>query len=814
MTPLRLRQDVPIVGAILIFVLIIYFYLENIDVQTTMLNSRTMANRSRYPLRSIAGSSLLRNYATTEERPFDRGRIHAGGTNVGFDPVTVIGDDRFVEDRGQEDYSNCFATIQPIQKSVASDLVLVIELTNEDGDHYCSVMMESSKVQYYDVKGSDRHPHYHILGTLQFGSYMTRLKEKCAQEGVENFTLLTEEEVRSGYRTDRCVIILRGDKDYDLDEVVVRNNIHLHDVIGSIVAQYPAEYFARILFGDETSGKSKDNNSRGNKRLDAGFTGTNSTDGETVPGMNLPGLMTRNMKHPGFGSDASREVTIYKGGCLVLQIHDYFRRQMSDNATMSEETFQDPDWWSRFTHRWANQVGLLEDQAVCSFCRFTGTSVIGCGADSNSNIIKTNHHRDNMNSKEKGHDHSPTLMIQLELTRDDGTTEHYRIGQNVYEKDACGMHMLKERVCNKIKKGILPFLSESFSMEAVHALHLKFLICDIRREGNMVNLHDEDGGHHLEAWVYPEDSDKDGYYSLMVNVILDISGRYGSSKWLMMEMLLTLALNPCPLRWAISCYKAARLMEERNRSQRTRRGIVEKTNFFCCFVDVQLEQFGTVSGGRMYERCQISHRRSHKMSDIWLSLNNMKDCIVYANGLQSKTNKILSKMTSKPGDGGCVGVGLFWSQMMVNLMAKLKLITNAEHASCPVVSPTTTTYKRLLMEGVVNPTHARILVGWLSKELDRPMDKCEQALCMMLRDKYGNSGTYDCFVRGHKLYKIHEGEVVTYDAGQRRMVIAQHEPSDGTYTATCKWWDEGYSVDETILYLKSPTSGKKKRKMG
>ena len=83
-----------------------------------------------------------------------------------------------------DDYSNCFAGINPISKpSVASDLVLVIELTAMDGKHYCSVMMEPSQVQYYDVKRSDRHPHFHILGTMQFGSYVTRLREKCAGDG-------------------------------------------------------------------------------------------------------------------------------------------------------------------------------------------------------------------------------------------------------------------------------------------------------------------------------------------------------------------------------------------------------------------------------------------------------------------------------------------------------------------------------------------------------------------------------------------------------------------------------------------------------
>jgi len=713
-----------------------------------------------------------------------------------------------------DDYSNCFAGINPISNpSVASDLVLVIELTAMDGKHYCSVLMEPSKVQYYDVKRSDRHPHFHILGTMQFGSYVTRLREKCAGDGLPQFELLTEEEVRSGHRPDRCIIILRGDKDYELDEVVVWNNLHLHPVLRKVVTRFPATWYANILFGDEhIGGGVKDKNSRGNRRLDAGYTGTNSTDKKTVPGMNLPGRITKQSKYPGLGSDATREMTIFRSGCLVMCVHDYVRSNMSGECQMSENTFNDPAWWHRYTYRWGQDLGLLRDPAIRSYARFTGTSVLGAGVDVDNNLIKTDKHVDNSNCIDDGHDHSPTIMFLVEANLGDGSSAEVRIGQNVYDKHECGLALKKERVNKEISMEVgLLLTNQPLETMAVHNLYQKFTGCKTRLEGLMVDLDYEVTGNEMEAWVYPEDVDKDGYYSLIVNVILDISSTYGWSKWLMMEIVLTLTLNPCPLRWAIACYKAARLMARGGRSTSAcGRRVSRNTNFFCCFVAVQVDEFGTVSGGGMYRRCQVSHPAQYTRNDIWTSLVNMNNCISEANEEGSDTKKLVSKLTSKPEDGGCVGVGLFWAQAIINVLVKLKLIVQTCHANRPVIATSTTTYKRLLSEGVMNPTHARDLIGWLSNELDAPMDKCENAVCQYLRAKYGHSGTYDCFIRGHKLYKIVCDEVMVYDAGGRRMVNARHQPTVGTYTATCKWWVGDREVGKSVLYLK--TTKKKKKK--
>ena len=66
---------------------------------------------------------------------------------------------------------------------------------------------------------------------------------------------------------------------------------------------------------------------------------------------------------------------------------------------------------------------------------------------------------------------------------------------------------------------------------------------------------------------------------------------------------------------------------------------------------------------------------------------------------------------------------------------------------------------------------------------------------------YGSSDTFDCFIQGHELYKVYQGVVAVFNIGQRRMVLAQHEPGEGAYTASCMWWIGGRS-DNYVLHLK------------
>ena len=707
------------------------------------------------------------------------------------------------ENRVTTTYTNLFANINPItEPSVANDLLLVIELTSEEGKHYSTIMMEPSKVQYYDVKGSHRHPHFQIMGTMQYGSYVRDLSDRCEREGIPHFRLLTEEEVQSGYRSDRCIIILRGDKDYDLDEVVVRNNLHLCPRLGKIVETFPAEWYAKILFGDDSDGKrgrGGNSNMRGNKRLDAGFTGTNSTDNKTVPGMNIPSRMTSNSNHPGVGEDETREVTIFKSGCSLLKLHDIFKMGMPPSSAMAGRTFHDPDWHYTYSYRWGSELGLM-GTSIMAYARFTGTSIIACGADGDYNLIKARKHVDKNNSEDPGHDHSPTIMFLVTLELDDGTTVTVRIGQNIYDKHVCGLQIKKKRINMEIKHKVCMTLSrQGDEVTTIANLHRKFVMWNVTEEGKMVEFDDERG---RTAWVYPEDVDKDGYYSLFVNVILDICGDYVDSKWLMMEMLLTLTLNPCPLRWAMACYEAAELMRQCLDRQGRRRSVSPRsTNFFCCFVHVQVRKFGTVSGGGKFRRCQVSHGSKYNINDVWTSLKNLSVIIDEADENNSETRKLVNKLSSKPADGGCVGVGLFWAQAIINVCVKLKLIKTTRHATSPIIATSTTTYKRLIKQGVINATHARDLVGWLSNELDVPMDRCENGLCLWLRELYGSSDTFDCFVQGHKLYKVYRGVIAVFNRGQGRMVRAKHEPGEGTYTASCRWWI-GDGTDSYVLHLK------------
>ena len=53
-------------------------------------------------------------------------------------------------------------------------MVFVVEVY-EDKTKQAVLLMETSDTQFYDVKGSDHNPHFHILGTYQMGRFLSDL---------------------------------------------------------------------------------------------------------------------------------------------------------------------------------------------------------------------------------------------------------------------------------------------------------------------------------------------------------------------------------------------------------------------------------------------------------------------------------------------------------------------------------------------------------------------------------------------------------------------------------------------------------------
>ena len=235
--------------------------------------------------------------------------------------------------------------------SIALDLVLVIEIVNDAKEHFGSLLVETSTAQYYDVRRSDRNPHFHIVGAVQKKRYMSKLGAMGFEE-VHARDLCRD-------RPKRYFIQLRRYRDYYLDEITVRNNILRNNTMRAIMSDIPFEWIAQKMFVDEYSPEKKIKNGavRSNIRWDAGFTGLNTTDTTKVPGMHMPGRNLQTSKQSGAGYDETREHTMFKAGCRVMEMAEYVRmNHPNPSSRMAEEIFRDDKRNQFFSRSWAEEL--------------------------------------------------------------------------------------------------------------------------------------------------------------------------------------------------------------------------------------------------------------------------------------------------------------------------------------------------------------------------------------------------------------------------------------------------------------------------
>ncbi len=76
-----------------------------------------------------------------------------------------------------------------VPESIAEDLVLVSELCHANGEHYASLLIETSTEQYYDVLDSHRNAHFQLIKSLQVGPYIRRTGSNLDPVGT-TFTLI------------------------------------------------------------------------------------------------------------------------------------------------------------------------------------------------------------------------------------------------------------------------------------------------------------------------------------------------------------------------------------------------------------------------------------------------------------------------------------------------------------------------------------------------------------------------------------------------------------------------------------------------
>lgn len=663
----------------------------------------------------------------------------------------------------------------------AEELWLVVELNIVEGKHGYMLVEGNPSTQYYDFRGAHKNTHYQILPQVQ----LTQLKAKWLNENYQEWDGV-------GDIPDLFYIYLDNRKDHHLPYITVINNVLDVEELHRIQSRIPFQELAKLLIQEmfTNNRKRKQNyrtsDSRQNVRGDIGFSGLNSTDGSSIPGMNIPGHIVEPSRMEGCPGDDDREISIYKAACAVGECADWIQANVNVHDTMAGDLFMDNDRAELFSRRWFGRMRGRDAQLETSdrFARFEGSSVFVVGELPGGELKKTEKHVDGGNGTREGFDHTPTLtkIVDVEV---DGVVWRVRVGCNIYSKRACGAALERR---NKMLK-LIDFLVESENRfeNDVRLPH------PAMRFSQPNNLPDD-------IWAYRAGSDKSLYYSLFGNELRRIAQRTSWNRAVMLEALFTIHLTPCPKSWLVAMRETMDILEKsRQNADGGYKNLAE------VFISVRLRSAHSVGCGE-YNRCRAS-AESLVQDELYSSIRNL-DSILESLSCDPQglsTEDLVRRMQSPESVGGCSGIGAFHAYATIHIATMCGLVSQREHVNNISISKTTRTAKRLTERFGIERENIKDVVPFVSLQLGRPRYVVENLICECLRRDNRVNGIprpvikYDVFSLGDKWMRVESTGVYEYDISSRRNIIQY-----GTYSANdwynphVRWW-EGDTGESAIL---------------
>ena len=665
--------------------------------------------------------------------------------------------------------------------SVAASLVAITYLVFElwsSGRHYGSFLIEPNRRQYYDIVRTDVRPHFQLLEN-QVQGYIGTLMNRSFKE-VED---PSRRSLHQAVRPKKFFTTLKSDRNYFLDEVTVVNIFRIGSEIRRLANQTRLAAVGQRLFVDDYNGKNGD--VRGNLRYDIGYTAVNQTDASVVKGMFFPKRLKGCTRSAGFDGDLTLEHSLFRYGCYVKMMADVIQNYSANEG--GDVLFADKKRDEWFGGRWAD---ALLFSSLRPWASFDGLSCFGTGGTFDHRVVKTDIHMDKHNSRMAGEEHCPTYTEWVTVVAPGGQTLEVRIGINLYKKSCCDEFLrrlsVNDTIASKLEEPICENCNEM-------PLHQKF----------------SPPTNDTTEWVFPADDDKDGHYSMYVNVLNDLGALSIRNRAMFIEALMTIPLTPASDGWYHNMMGVlAHLINGTT---------MNGTNVIQCYIDFSTRVHGSVSWGEFY-RCQVSHRGKMSKRQMYQSAQNLDKILMDAEHTND-TKKIVKRMSAAAKNGGVHGVGQFYAQVILNIATKIGLLGNKCHIGNVTVSTSTATYNRLKELGVRSKSHAAEIVPYLVGRLGESPQKCENMVCELLRREYGRDDTKDYFVKGHKLVVVENEVIFRVDArGKKERVHYMTATYNDSYTPGVVWWEDDvvsfnsgpHEWDDTVISLKRRRIGSNK----
>ena len=667
-----------------------------------------------------------------------------------------------------------------LASTVAEATLLVFEMwttgsKKKAGIHYGSFIIAPSERQYYDIPRTDIRPHFQILDR-QVDAYIESLQ--C--QGFEEVEDASRKRLRHNKRPSKFFVFLESDRNHFLPEVTVINDFLPGSSMRSISKTIPMTEIAQRMFVDEY--EDIGNDIRGNLRYDIGYTAVNQTDEKVVDGMFFPKRLTKCSKIQGIGRYETMEKALFAYGCGVMRMADEV--SYMDPFGTSGPCFSEVRRDYYFGIKWCRDLGL---ESLIPWARFDASSCFGTGVTVDHRIIKTENHVDKHNSRAKNHWNCPTYTELVNVRTKTGCVIRVRVGINIYKKACCDDVMNRLSVNEKIEGLIKKDLEARNVGLGGSELYKNFI--PKRKHGRILN-----------EWTHEADDNKDGHYSMYVNVLNELGAKCGRNRAVLIEALMTIPFTPASDGW----YHNFRVLLEKLKVDGQ-----NSMNLIELYIELSKKRHGTVSWGQ-FPRCRVSHHGKVTVRQLYHSAKNLDYILELANMDKHETKYLVKKMSSSVKNGGVHGVGPFYAQVILNVATKIGLVNNHTHIGKVSISSSTATYKRLKKLGVKSPNHAAEIVPYLCSKLGISQHVCENMICELLRRKYGKCGTKDYYVRGHCLCIVDGGKVWRVDRrGRRSELVYAKATYNNRYCPRICWWQasvvfdkKDHEWDNTVVMLK------------
>ena len=671
-------------------------------------------------------------------------------------------------------------------------LTLAIELLSQDKatfrQHYATLFVQQAPTQAYICENLHHHNHGQLTEEEKY-DYIEQLHCKGFKQ--------VDRQGLQFARPKLYYIILDAHEDWNIDEIKVLNNFHLHPQLMNLVDELNMYELAHHLLIQEWETTKHWVNGRENFQISHGYNHLDQTDGKSYPGLYVPRRHTKPQNMSGVSNeDSNLEDTLIRKQAINTKILDwmttYFQLQTS---------FPQTERKALFLNKYLVGMGKTIGDIRCEGGTFVAsgplmsrtpkgvsTAICSWHVDTNNESVKN----DEIGGSNKNFCFNQMLLMPYPNRRH---PVWIRVGLNQYDKKCVGDVFDKLGATTKFLALAAQYM-ETISPQLQDFSNINW----VTKQNQAWAIAQNEGVDYatLEA-----DPNKDCYYSWHVHVIFtEVLPIFGWNEYILVEVLFCLTLTPSSIGWRQGLRYAIR-------SRGNGKNLV--TNFVLNMVfkhDATAFQFGKKS------RHQVSSRGLLSMHDMCISCYNLLSLIRYANTQTSSSSQLYEDMSSSPRKhkgghiGGVFGASTLTCHSIVQIATLIGLITRVDHSRHVIIPTGTMTEKRLKVLGIEKPRHRQQLLQSVCERFDiNDQNIGENIICETCRLYFGESRTslgVDTLATNQNLYQLHEEHelCVTCPDGQRHRRSRHHakehfsQPHTFVYSPIHMWWN--IYVDKAI----------------